>query len=1213
MTNDAVLALAAGSTFSAEVGSVVDLFNATLALPANLALTNVSFAGSNSQILGTGTLTFTSGSRLVAEAGSVIDLSSSLASFPSTVVLTSGNQTLTGKTLVAPLISNITAENAAALTLQAPSGGSVTIGRESLGVLALTPGGGSLAQLRTQYSPVDSILFAASNNLSEGSGIPGGGGTKALSILFPTAHRSGAPWVITSDTTSFGGPAVENDTIFLWGFNAFAGGNKIVNTSGVTGARKFYFQMEHDYYQLVGDSSGRMDEWHLNAERDNGQGDRLFQVSYFPASGATSTGWTGSFQVFPSGSLNTGINSLISPDHITSGGYYAVRNAADTADVAVLQLDSNNRISMGTNGQGITFNSSPLRLDGNLDNSSARPAASVTPIPGEIWGHSRQTPGNVDGFLRLSAGGGGTWLPKTYIDISGFSTVADMDRNIVAFADGAERFRISSSGAKVSGYLSMSQQANPPATVAGYDTLYFDSNNRLSWKTTDGFVRALDTSAHTTNRTMTWPDASGNVVLDNAIQTLSAKTLVAPTISSPSITSPTISGSITLQAASNLITTSTVNTPVALNIAPSGTTNTASSIVLYNSGNISNSTYGMLLMGGGNGRELQVSTGANGSAPNGDIVFSVGGVGEMARFNASGAGITTNQPFTSSNNRASISTITGAMTVAGGVGIGGAINTGSTGTFGGRLRIANDAGNINEIGFYNSANSTQYGTIGIASANGALSTNSLTQDFVVRSQAGLRLTAGGATDRLVINSSDGAVRLTSTTASTSVASGALVVGGGMGLAGDQYIGGSIRFAGAAVVSAGGIDQDVTLTPTGAGTVATSSGITAGGRISTSATTTSTSTATGALVVSGGFGLAGTQTIGGALNFTNTGVIGAGGPISISAGGINQDITLTPSGNGRVILAGPATYSGTQSYNAALNLSGGGAIAGSSGSLSLTASGTNQNITLTPSGSGSVAVASGLTTAGAVTVSAATASTSTASGALVVSGGAAVQKKFFVGDDFMLVPTAASTATLRLSGTTVSGVPGLWFADGGLPTAANAALSGTAATTILNASSGGTVALRLGNSDYFTLTPSSAKLETVPLKVVNGIASSSTTTGSATFVGGIGVSGRVSTGSLAVGTGSTSAPVTGILSVVTSLNFPAIAASGGVQDLAVAVSGATLGNAVNITEAGGAFSTAGLVLHGIVSAANTVTVRATNVTGAAIDPGGISYRVTVTKF
>jgi hypothetical protein len=75
-----------------------------------------------------------------------------------------------------------------------------------------------------------------------------------------------------------------------------------------------------------------------------------------------------------------------------------------------------------------------------------------------------------------------------------------------------------------------------------------------------------------------------------------------------------------------------------------------------------------------------------------------------------------------------------------------------------------------------------------------------------------------------------------------------------------------------------------------------------------------------------------------------------------------------------------------------------------------------------------------------------------------------------------------------------------------------------------------------------------------------------------------------------------------------LNFPSIAASGGHQDLTISVSGATVGNAValGLPDA----PAAGIVFNAYVSAADTVTVRATNATAGAIDPASATYRVVV---
>lgn len=65
----------------------------------------------------------------------------------------------------------------------------------------------------------------------------------------------------------------------------------------------------------------------------------------------------------------------------------------------------------------------------------------------EIHGTDYNGPGSDGGFLRLSAGGGTTAATKSYIDLSGdYSTVADMDRNIVFGTAGTERMRINNAG-----------------------------------------------------------------------------------------------------------------------------------------------------------------------------------------------------------------------------------------------------------------------------------------------------------------------------------------------------------------------------------------------------------------------------------------------------------------------------------------------------------------------------------------------------------------------------------------------------------------------------------------------------------------------------------------------------------------------------------------------------------------------------------------------
>jgi hypothetical protein len=128
---------------------------------------------------------------------------------------------------------------------------------------------------------------------------------------------------------------------------------------------------------------------------------------------------------------------------------------------------------------------------------------------------------------------------------------------------------------------------------------------------------------------------------------------------------------------------------------------------------------------------------------------------------------------------------------------------------------------------------------------------------------------------IVFNNANGNLVITSTTTSTSTTTGALVVNGGVGIAGVGIIGGNIVAAATttststttgAIVSRGGVGISGALFNGG---VHESTG-----NIVAAATTTSTSTTTGALVVRGGAGIAGTITST-AINMDNGLADGAG--------------------------------------------------------------------------------------------------------------------------------------------------------------------------------------------------------------------------------------------------------------------------------------------------------------------------------------------------
>jgi hypothetical protein len=86
-----------------------------------------------------------------------------------------------------------------------------------------------------------------------------------------------------------------------------------------------------------------------------------------------------------------------------------------------------------------------------------------------------------------------------------------------------------------------------------------------------------------------------------------------------------------------------------------------------------------------------------------------------------------------------------------------------------------------------------------------------------------------------------------------------------------------------------------------------------------------------------------------------------------------------------------------------------------------------------------------------------------------------------------------------------------------------------------------------------------------------------------------------------------ATITKILSGSASLNFPSIGA-GAQSSLTITVTGATVGNAVVLALP--ATPAAGLAFDAFVSAPNTVTVRASNVSANPVDAAAATYGVIV---
>ena len=326
----------------------------------------------------------------------------------------------------------------------------------------------------------------------------------------------------------------------------------------------------------------------------------------------------------------------------------------------------------------------------------------------------------------------------------------------------------------------------------------------------------------------------------------------------------------------------------------------------------------------------------------------------------------------------STNTTVGALVVAGGVGIQKNLYVGGSTNITGGLNVLSQA-NISPKDATVYVQPTGAGTVVI---------NPATKGTIDNMDIGNNIPKNGNFTNLTVQVQE---HIYSTATSTSTTTGALIVDGGVGIAGDLVLGGQLIFSGLADTFA-------------------VNNLLARGHVTFSTSTNSTSTNSGALVVSGGVGIAQDLVLGGKLIFQ-----GSGTNLSVSTLAVTSSTqsTSTDTGaltvvggvgiGGNLVLGGQLLFQGKAGdlkVNTLAVTSTTNSTSTVTGALTITGGvGIGQDIVL--GGNLFFASAQGQINAQQVRVTGTATSTSTTTGALVVDGGVGIGRDVVIGGNLDL--------------------------------------------------------------------------------------------------------------------------------------------------------------------------------------------------------------------